>query len=132
MNSLLLVAALAAPGPLANIAVERSMPLPLRGTLVDAPVVPAWQPGDPIRLVPRRHADDPLLNAVPTPVNPSLPVTTAEADKGTASRAPGLPLIDIGTNDGAQLGCQFCTKSSSESNSGDTPLTCAGFPKGSK
>ncbi|MEM9301498.1 MAG: hypothetical protein AAGE01_05275 [Pseudomonadota bacterium] len=102
MNSLLLVAVLAAPGPLAQIAVERSLPAPLQGTLADAPVVAPWQPGDPVRLVPRQHADDPLLNAVPVPVNPPSPVSAGTAFKGTATRAPGLPLIDIGSNDGAQ------------------------------
>ena len=103
MNSLLLVAALAAPGPLADIAVERATPVPMQGTLADAPIVAPWKPGDPVRLVPRKHADDPLLNPLPVPVNAPRPGPTGPTAKGTvASRAPGLPLIDIGSDDGAQ------------------------------
>lgn len=62
---------------------------------------PLWQPGDPIREIPRQHWDDPALyKPVPRPVNPPQPDWLAELQRsydrlaGRATRNFTTPVLN--------------------------------------
>lgn len=85
--------------------VQRARPQPAAATFATAPILAPWRPGDPVRIIPRRHADDPLGQRLRPPVNAVIadPTTAERAWQPSATgKTLGGLLVDIGEADGAQ------------------------------
>ncbi|MDX1570651.1 MAG: hypothetical protein R3200_09215, partial [Xanthomonadales bacterium] len=73
--------------------------------LAEVTPLPPWRPGDPVKLVPRRHIFDPLLEAnPPKPVNPVAggdPLIDETWLPDWRAKALGTPALNLGPTDGA-------------------------------